>query len=1103
LGYVTVTPLPAGTLFTETQSELDVSWVTYSVIVTINGTDFPVNFTAGDTQAAVIEKVPVGASLSASATIGVSAGGASLGYSSLVAATALPISIQPGENSITMWVQYPLECTMSSDAAGYGAAITGTAPAYYTNAGPTALSGVSAAATYEDTSTTPATTMYFAGWSLTDGGTPVISSSIPTGSYKGKLTLYATYSSCAVSINPGESWGANTPIIAEGDHLALTPVPAGFPSTPTYTWSIESPAADAPVTVSSSGVVSPVEGASGNATIKVTATCGAMTATATQSVTVAALSLDCNSTEVLTLDSADKTITASIAGYTGTDIEYTWSIPATTAVALMPGASGPSRMFHPFAGGKDTVSVSARITGVNKTLPVKTVDIYVLDLALSGGTALNAPTVPGGNYSLTMATTDTAGKGVTASLNGLSGVSGVTYTWTAGSSAADKIEFTGSSTDASRTVKPKNAGTAAFTVTASLGGVSTSATVDVSVAGIVFTLFPKSYVMGSSVANGTMLKAEIQGYSGTVTWGSWSSGTPAVATVGGGTDGATLTWTNMTAVAGGKTEISLTATVGGTTLTAKKEIYVLELELTSSATSGFSAPTASTDGSLLLTTADTTGATVSATLKGLPAAEVDYSWTPTSSTTVTATGTSTKNLTVTPKTDNTTGSQTFTVTATYDGESTTRSVTVTVAGLTLTGGDSPHVFNSAPDAPAGANDITLTLGANGVNIGDLSGVTYTSSNTLVAANPPTGADGCTVTALKGGKTTITVTATAGGKTLTATKDITVINLVVKDGDGNVVPATGNSLADGPVDLTAALEGITTGVTYAWTCTPATGAAVSITSTSGASTTVSGTSGSADIKATATYGGTNYEKTMAFSAGITLAELQTLLDNLDASTTSVASPYVLPPVVVNDASDLSSLKTMLAALNSSGKYVDLSATRLPDSITSLSSAFYYCKTMVKPPKLPNNVTDMSYCFKDCTGLTDLSGLTIPDSVTNMTSCFSGCTGLTNLSGLTIPDSVTSMSMCFSSCSNLTTAPVIPAGVTNLFNCFGGCTKLSGTVIVKANITTAANWSLAFNNVPAANGVVVKVGYPEVEESLSSNIAGVGHITVQLDPSILDP
>ena len=809
---------------------------------------------------------------------------------------------------------------------------------------------------------------------------------------------------------------------------------------------------------------------------------------------------------MLTLDSADKTITASIAGYTGTDIEYTWSIPATTAVALMPGASGPSRMFHPFAGGKDTVSVSARITGVNKTLPVKTVDIYVLDLALSGGTALNAPTVPGGNYSLTMATTDTAGKGVTASLNGLSGVSGVTYTWTAGSSAADKIEFTGSSTDASRTVKPKNAGTAAFTVTASLGGVSTSATVDVSVAGIVFTLFPKSYVMGSSVANGTMLKAEIQGYSGTVTWGSWSSGTPAVATVGGGTDGATLTWTNMTAVAGGKTEISLTATVGGTTLTAKKEIYVLELELTSSATSGFSAPTASTDGSLLLTTADTTGATVSATLKGLPAAEVDYSWTPTSSTTVTATGTSTKNLTVTPKTDNTTGSQTFTVTATYDGESTTKSVTVTVAGLTLTGGDSPHVFNSAPDAPATANDITLTLGANGVNIGDLSGVTYTSSNTLVAANPPTGADGCTVTALKGGKTTITVTATAGGKTLTATKDITIINLVVKDGDGNVVPATGNSITFGnTASLTAEFEGLTGG-TFAWTASPT--GIVSLTPADEACTTV-GTvaAGTTTISLTASYGTTNSSRTMGFDVGIDVAGLSEYLQSLydagpldaDGYLGSKTAPIVLPPIITT-ASNWRQIKTALTSSPGNNIYVDLSATSLPDGLTSIYNGFENCRKLVVPPEIPSSVTEMSgtfsgctslttvpeipsgvttlvTCFKGCTslttvpdlsacsnlkwlqstfegctGLTDVSGLNIPSNVTTLEKCFKNCTSLTDASTLNIPrNAAAKMDSCFSGCTSLTQGPNL-VYAKSLFFCFSGCTSLTKAPVIPGNVNT---------------------------------------------------
>ena len=209
LGYVTVTPLPAGTLFTETQSGLAVTWTTYSVTVTINGTDFPVTFSGGDTQAVVIEKVPVGATLSASATIGVPE---NLGYpgNAFSAATASPVAIQSGSNTITMWAQYPLVCQISSDAAGLGAAITGTAPSYYTNAGPTLLPAVSPSCT--DTSTTPAATMRFTGWSLTDGGAPGIAGTgIPAGQYKGKLTLYASY--------------LGIPALK----ITLTP-PSGFPS---------------------------------------------------------------------------------------------------------------------------------------------------------------------------------------------------------------------------------------------------------------------------------------------------------------------------------------------------------------------------------------------------------------------------------------------------------------------------------------------------------------------------------------------------------------------------------------------------------------------------------------------------------------------------------------------------------------------------------------------------------------------------------------------------------------------------------------------------------------------------------------------------------
>ncbi len=110
MGYVTVTPLPAGTIFTETQSGLAVTWSSYDVTVTINGTQLPaIHFVSSDTKAVVIENVPEGASLSASASIGVSTSGtgsgstaAGLGYSSLTAASVSPVTTQKGANTITM-----------------------------------------------------------------------------------------------------------------------------------------------------------------------------------------------------------------------------------------------------------------------------------------------------------------------------------------------------------------------------------------------------------------------------------------------------------------------------------------------------------------------------------------------------------------------------------------------------------------------------------------------------------------------------------------------------------------------------------------------------------------------------------------------------------------------------------------------------------------------------------------------------------------------------------------------------------------------------------------------------------------------------------------
>jgi len=95
-----------------------------------------------------------------------------------------------------------------------------------------------------------------------------------------------------------------------------------------------------------------------------------------------------------------------------------------------------------------------------------------------------------------------------------------------------------------------------------------------------------------------------------------------------------------------------------------------------------------------------------------------------------------------------------------------------------------------------------------------------------------------------------------------------------------------------------------------------------------------------------------------------------------------------------------------------------------SLTSTACWFYECRNLVTITGIENlktdNVTDMSYMFSYCSGLTslDLSGFKT-DSVTNMRGMFSHCSGLTilDLSGFKT-DNVTDMSELFSNCSGLT-------------------------------------------------------------------------------------
>ena len=78
--------------------------------------------------------------------------------------------------------------------------------------------------------------------------------------------------------------------------------------------------------------------------------------------------------------------------------------------------------------------------------------------------------------------------------------------------------------------------------------------------------------------------------------------------------------------------------------------------------------------------------------------------------------------------------------------------------------------------------------------------------------------------------------------------------------------------------------------------------------------------------------------------------------------------------------------------------------------------------------------MSWTFKDCENLLNISGLTNWDvsNVTNMEYMFSNCNNITNLSPLANwnVSNVTNMNTMFSSCKNLTDASGINAWGTRL-------------------------------------------------------------------------
>lgn len=156
---------------------------------------------------------------------------------------------------------------------------------------------------------------------------------------------------------------------------------------------------------------------------------------------------------------------------------------------------------------------------------------------------------------------------------------------------------------------------------------------------------------------------------------------------------------------------------------------------------------------------------------------------------------------------------------------------------------------------------------------------------------------------------------------------------------------------------------------------------------------------------------------------------------------------------------------------SAKKVGLKLPSTVAGLTDMNYCFNNCTSLVTCPVIPSGVTDMRSTFEGCTGL--MIAPAIPHGVTNMRSTFEFCTGLvtppiiphgvTNMRGTfefctrmttapCIPNSVVNMCETFYSCYGLLRAPCIPSGVTDMRSTFYRCTKMTSAPLVIPNSVT---------------------------------------------------
>ena len=160
-----------------------------------------------------------------------------------------------------------------------------------------------------------------------------------------------------------------------------------------------------------------------------------------------------------------------------------------------------------------------------------------------------------------------------------------------------------------------------------------------------------------------------------------------------------------------------------------------------------------------------------------------------------------------------------------------------------------------------------------------------------------------------------------------------------------------------------------------------------------------------------------------------------------------------------------------------------SVKMNEPLTNLYNAFAATKLKTLD-KLPNTskVTDMSYMFVYCTGLTSLNVSNWDTSnVTSMYGTFSDCTSLTSLNVSNWNTSnVTSMYEMFSGCTSLTSLDVSnwnTSNVTSMQSTFAGCSGLTSLDLSNWDVSKVTYMSNMFNGCNSLNHIKCKQAFKD--------------------------